>query len=222
KLDVGSIVQGGNTNLTVKLTRLWPDFKTPLTVQLHPLEGIPNVAVNNGGPMTLNPGKDEVKVPVAVNAQATPGTYNLVLRGTGQIPFNKDPKAKQKPPINVIQPATPVALTVLPKQVATVTVTNPNPAVKAGSQSEVVVRVARQYQYTGPFQVKLVLPKGTTGVAAADITIPAGKDEGRLMLKVPANTPPGNRPNVVVQLTAILPGNVAVVQEAKLNVIVRK
>lgn len=220
--DKPSVVQGGTTMLTLKLTRSWPDFKGPLTLQLAPQEVIPNVAVNNGAAITVQPNQKELKVPVNVNPQAAPGTYNLVLRGTASIPFNKDPKAKQKPAINVMQPSAPAELVIVPKQVATVTLANANPTVKAGAQGDVVVRVARMYQYAGPFKVRLVLPKGTTGVAAADTTIPAGKNEAHLVLKIAPKTPPGPRARLVVQLTALLPGNISAVQEATVNVTVVK
>ncbi len=78
--------------------------------------------------------------------------------------------------------------------------------------------MTRLHRYKGPFKVKLVLPKGVSGLTAAETTIPAGKNEGRLVLNVPPKTPPGNRANVVVRLTAVLEGNNAAVQETRLNV----
>ena len=56
-----------------------------------------------------------------------PGTYNIVLKGQGQVPFNRDPAAKQKTPTFAVQPSTPVALTVLPKLLGTLTLSNPAP-----------------------------------------------------------------------------------------------
>src|SRR5207237_2087927 len=136
-LDKPAVVQGDKANVTVKLARLWPDAKA-VPLQLLPVDLPPNVTVNNNQPFALNPGKDDGSLPVVVAAGAQPGTYTLVLRTSAQIPYNKDPMAKQKQPTNVVLPSTPVTLTILPKQVATVTVTSPSLTAKAGSKSEVV------------------------------------------------------------------------------------
>src|SRR5262249_14840626 len=157
--------------------------------------------------------------PVQVNAQAQPGTYTFVLRGVAQIPYNKDPKAAQKPPVNVVQPSTAVTITVLPKVVATVAATVANPNLKAGAQAEVVVKVTRQFDYAGEFKVQLVLPPNLKGLAAADVVIPAGKDEAKLVFKVTADAVPGPRNDLIVRATAMVNGKVPTVQESpKFNV----
>src|SRR5579884_929713 len=54
-LDKPSLVQGGTGALKVKLTRLSPDFKTPLTVLVEPTELPPGLAINNNQPITIAP-----------------------------------------------------------------------------------------------------------------------------------------------------------------------
>jgi len=131
--------------------------------------------------------------------------------------------AKQKPPVIVVQPSTPFTITVLPKTVATVAATVPNPNVKAGTDGEVVVKVTRQFDYAGEFKVQLVLPPNVQGISAADVVIPAGKDEAKLVLKVPATAVPGPRNDLIVRATAMVNGNVPTVQDsAKFNVTVVK
>jgi hypothetical protein len=44
-----------------------------------------------------------------------PGTFNQVLKGWAQMPFSKEPTAKEKPNIVVVRPSTPLAVTILPK-----------------------------------------------------------------------------------------------------------
>src|SRR5262249_13838898 len=154
-----------------------------------------NLTINNNQPLTMAPGKDTATAVLNVNANVPPGTYNLNLRGVAQIPYNKDPKAKEKPNINVLQPATALMVTVLPQQVATLSVSNANPALKIGDQTELVVRVARMHDYTGEFKVQLVVPPNIKGVAADPITIPAGKDEAKLILKAPKDAAAGSRPD---------------------------
>jgi hypothetical protein len=219
-IDKPQVLQGDKPTVTLKLARLWPDFKTPLQATL--LDPVPNLVVNNNQPVTLNPGTETATVPVVVNPNVAPGRYNLVFRGQGQVPFNKDPKAAQKPPIPVVLPSTAVALEVLPKSVATVTLAPPGPTVKAGAQADLVVKVARQFNYDGEFKVQVVLPPAAKGISADDVTIPAGKDEAKVVLKAAADAAPGARADLVVRATALLNGKVPAVHEVKFSVNVVK
>ena len=77
----------------------------------------PNLSFNNDNqPITIAADKTEAKAVLEVRPGVPPGTYNLVLRGTAQLPFNKNPAAKDKPAIAIEQPSSPLILTVLPKK----------------------------------------------------------------------------------------------------------
>ncbi|HXG12681.1 MAG TPA: PPC domain-containing protein [Gemmataceae bacterium] len=231
-LDKPVVLQGDKANIQVKVDRLWPDFKTPLNLQIVlPTPGqnpnqsgeLPaNLAVNNNQPLAVAPDKKEATMAVEIRPNVAPGVYNLVLKGTAQIPFNKDPMAKQKQNINVILPATPVTLTVLPKQVANVTVAPANPMLKVGEQTEVVVKVARMHDYAGEFKVQLVLPAGAKGISADEVTIPAGADEVKVVLRAEPDAPPGNRPDLIFRATARLTDSITTTQEVKFSVNVVK
>ena len=219
------VVQGNKVNVGFKLNRLWPEFKTPLQVgPVEPGATFPQNLLfnNNNQPITMAPGKDEATGVLEVRREVPPGTYNLVLQGIAQIPLNKDPAAKDKPGINVILPATPIALTVLPQQVASLTVSNAGPNLKIGAHSEIIVKVARQHGYTGPFRVQLILPPNMSDVGADDVSIAAGQDEAKLIVKAPTNAAPGNRQNLIVRATAVIEGNIWLVHETKINVNVVK
>lgn len=218
-IDKPALLQGDKATLTLKLERLWPDFKQPLQALL--LEPIPNLIVNGNQALTLAPGKETATAPVVVNANVAPGTYNLVLRGQAQIPFNKDVKGPKNAQL-VVLPATPVAITVLPKSVANVTLNPAGPTVKAGAQTEVVVKVARLFDYAGEFKVQVVLPAAAKGLSAAEVTIPAGKDEAKLVIKAAADAAPGPRPELLVRATALLDGKVPANHEVKFSVNVVK
>jgi hypothetical protein len=216
-LDKTTVVQGDKVNLKVELSRLWPDFKGNLQavgVDLPPNQ----LTVNNNQPITFAPDKKDLTVPVEAKTGLPPGTYSIVLRTAAQLPFNKDPMAKQKPNINVMLPSTPVTLTVLPKQVANFTLPNPNLTAKVGTQAEVPIKVARLFDFTGEFKVQLVLPPNAKGVSVEEVTIPAGKDEAKLVLRIDAGMTPVNLQNLVVRATAMVNGNLPTVHEAKLNV----
>lgn len=213
-------LQGEKVPLTLKLTRLWPDFKAALQVTYA--DPIPNLVVNNNQPIAVPADKNEAKVDVTINAGMAPGTYTLELRGSAQIPFNKDPMAKQKPNINVMLPASPTVITILPKQVATLSLANAAVTGKPGTQSEVVVKIARQADFAGQFKVQLVVPANIKGVSADEIAIAAGQNEGKLIVKIAADAAPGNRPDLIVRATAMQNGNVPTPHETKLAVNVVK
>jgi len=218
-VDKVTVSLGDKLTIPLKLTRLWPDFKGQFQVAGVP-QDLPQGM--NFGALNFTPGKDEQKVVMNVPMNLTPGTFDLVFRGFAAIPFNKDPKAKQKPNVNVVQCSTPVLVTVLPKQVAQLSVSNGNPTVKLGNQAEIVVRVNRQYEYADAFKVKLVLPAGVQGISADEVTLLPGQNEVKLLLRVPATATPGNRPNLTIEAVALVNGNVPLRHQTKISVNVVK
>jgi hypothetical protein len=218
-LEKPTIVQGDKGTLKVKLTRISPDFKTPLTVQAIQTELPKGLTINNNQPITIAPNAAEGTLPINVPANIPPGNYTIVLRTQTQMPYNKDPMAKQKPNTLVVLPSAPVTLTVLPKTLAALSLSSPNVTVKTAKEAEVVVRVARQFGYEGEFKVQVVLPAGAKGFTIGDAVIPAGKDETKLIVK--AGAMPANVANLIVRATAIYQGH-PTIHEVKLNINVVK
>lgn len=215
-LDKPALVQGDKGTLKLKLTRISPDFKTPLTVQPIPTE-LPRGVTIQPGNIAANATDGTLNINVPANVQ--PGNYTLVLRTQTQMPYNKDPMAKQKPNTNVVLPSAPLALTILPKSLANLSLSAPNVTVKLSKDAEVLVRVQRQYSYAGEFKVQVVLPAGAAGATIADTVIPAGKDEAKLIVK--AGDKPVNLANLIVRATAQYQGH-PTIHEVKLNVNVVK
>lgn len=216
--DKVRVFHGDKLEIPLKLIRVSPEF-AKVNFQVTPVPGDfpPNL---NFGNLAFNPGKDDLSATFTVANNVPPGKYNLVFRGFAPIP----PDAKAKP-VNTVINSNPVELTVIPKQVANLTVDNPNPTVKLGKEEAtmvLVVRVARQFDFDGEFKVDLVLPKEAQGVVADNIVIPAGQSEAKLTLKVPASAAPGNRQNLTVRAVAMLYGDVALTHETKINVNVVK
>ncbi len=213
---------GGAIQTKVKINRLWPDFKAPVQIQALAQPQAPNAPIPPQLPViaTIAPDKPEVDVKLQVSGNVRPGVFNLVFRGQAQAPFNKDPNAKQKQPVNVIEPSTPVKVTVY-NQVAELSVNNANLTLKAGGDAELVVKVNRQHAYTGEFKVLLVPPQGYQGVTAAEVTIPANMNEAKLALKSPANAAPAANQACTVRAVANVQG-VTLTHETKVNVTVQK
>jgi hypothetical protein len=221
KMDKTAVLQGEKATLKVAVARLWPDFKAPLLVQAIPQELPPGVAVNNNQPLAIAANQAEGSLTVNVAPQVQPGTYTLVLRTTAAVPFNKDPAAKNKQPVQVVQATTPVMLTVVPRELAKLALSNPAPAVKAGAQTPVTLKVTRLFGYGGEFKVQVVLPPGVKGLEVGEVVVPAGKDEASLVLKAEAGAKPGTLANLTIRATATAFGAV-VNHDLKFNVNILK
>jgi hypothetical protein len=196
----------------MKLTRHWSTFKGP--VQVVPVQQeLPQGMTF--GPLTFAPGKDEQKLSMIVPANVPPGTYNFVFKSFAPIPMG--PKAKQA---NVVQCSSAVVVTVVPKQVATLSVASPA-TLKAGEEIEVQVKVARTYEQAGAFKLKVVFPKEVTGLEADEVTLPASQNEVKIVLRADEDATPGPRNNIAVEATCQLHG-VTLTHVAKFNVNIGK
>src|SRR5262249_811302 len=134
--DKPALPQGEKGALKVTLTRISPDFKTPLTVQAIQTELPKGLTLNNNQPITIAANATEGSLPINVPPNVPPGTYTLVLNTQTQMPYNKDPMAKQKPNTIVVLPSEPISLTILPKSLANVPLSTPNATVKIGAEAE--------------------------------------------------------------------------------------
>jgi hypothetical protein len=131
-------------------------------------------------------------------------------------------KGKGKPLIGgITQVSTPISVTVLPKQLAKLTVTPQTQKVIAGKDTNLVVKVARIYDFDGPFKVELLPPPNAKGIQPAETEIKAGENEATLVVRTPTGMPPGNYQNIIVRATAQYQGH-AVVHETKININVVK
>jgi hypothetical protein len=227
-LEKAEILQGDKGNVKVVQERPWAEFKTALVVSVNfsqnsqGVELPQNLRINNNQPLNLDAAKKDGLLPITVGPDVPPGIYNIVLRGQGQAPYSTDPMAKDKKQVNIVGMSNAVTLTVLPKALATFRVNNTNPTVKVGGQMEVIVSVERKFDYNGEFKVHLTLPPGTKGLSVDDVTIPAGANEAKLVLRAPADAKPGNFGNLSLTAVAMFNGKTPTPHEVKLNVNVAK
>jgi hypothetical protein len=226
KLQQPIFVKPGD-KLTVPVTVKWQSKDAranPVNVSAEPLEQNRQNApltVNNNQPVALAKGKDSGTVPIDVKRNAPPGTYVIVLRGESQITFLRDPEDKNKKSNVVAQAfAEPIEITVLPTSLAKVNVQAPQ--LKLGKTTELTVRVDRQFDYDGPFEVSLTFPKNAKGVTAKKVTLPAGKDEVKVPITVAKDAKPGGLGNVVVEVVATVHKKFPIAHEAKVNLNVAK
>ncbi len=212
--DKAVVSLGDKIDIPLKLSRSFPEFKANFQVAPVPGEWPQGLTFPN---LTFAPGKDDITAALTIPANIPPGTYNIAFRGFATIAPN--PKAK---PVNTILISTPVQLTILPKQVATLSVDNANPTIKTGAEGAITVRVARLFDYADAFKVELVLPPNVKGVSADNITIAPGATEAKMKFLIPAGTAPANLQNLILRATAVVNGNVTLTHEIKINVNVAK
>jgi hypothetical protein len=217
KIDKTTLLQGEHGTLKVAISRLWPDFKAPVQVQAVQTQLPQGLTLNNNQPLNIAPNQTEGSLAVNVGSQVQPGTYTLVLRTQASVPYNKDPAAKNKQQVRVVQPTTPVTLTVVPKELGRLALSNPAPVVKLAGQTPLTVRVTRLFHYEGEFKVQVLLPQGAKGLEVGETVITAGKDEANLVLKATAGAAPGTLANLTLRATAQAFG-ATVNQEMKFNV----
>jgi len=215
-----------NDKLTVpfKVTRVG-ETKTPITLQQIVITGVnPQqgpVAINNGAALpAIAPDKNDGEFVVEVRPTAPPGVYTLALKATTPIQY-ANPTNKKTGPVQVIAATNPIVIKVIPTSVAKVTAT-PKKNFKTGADGELTVKVERQGDYAGEFKIKVALPPNTKGVTIADFTIPAGKDEVTVPVKVADDAAAGTLQNVVLTATAMYEGKVPLSHEVKFPIVIEK
>ena len=149
--------------------------------------------------------------PFFVGKNLPPGIYTFVLRGTGHYPFNKDPKAKEKPNINLIEPSNPITVLIRPSPV-NMTVDNKGGALKQGGSLEVDVNIARQNGCTGAVSLSLVSGPALK-LTAAPVSVEAAQTQAKIVIQAAKDSPAGNAIPVVVRAAASVKGEVIEVDE---------
>lgn len=209
--------QGDKGTVPVKVAWLSGD-KQNVTLTAEPL-----IQNQQNQPVTAQiaaqPTKDKPDVLVNLDAKTNgvPGLYTLTLRGVAQVPFVKDPMAKQKPNVPAEGFSTPITVLVVPNSLGKFTTGPlPNNTLKLGSSTDLPIKVERLYDFAGEYKVSFVPAKEAGGVTAADVVIPAGKDEAKLVLKTAGDAKPGALNGTVV-VTAVYGGKYTVTYENKVS-----
>jgi hypothetical protein len=144
----------------------------------------------------------------------------VVLRGEAQTQSPKGGKAK---PVNVsmVQASAPILITVQLKQAAVLNISPSSPTLAPGKETEVTIKVSPK-EFGGKCRIELIVPAKAKGISAEELVIPAGKTEGRLIVKAAADASPGLRPNLVIKATGADKDGASITQEAKFTIMVSK
>ena len=227
KLESPIFVKPGD-KLTIPVAVAWQSAEArpgPLSITLEATQ--PNM--QNSALGTANGGnapagmmakeKNDAAVTIDVRPNALPGSYAVVLKGETQIQIARDPTKKdQKTPANIQAYTVPLEVTVLPTVLGKFTAALPaNGVIAVGKTAEMIVKVERAADYTGEFKLNLQLPKDFKGVTVKDATIPAGKDEGKLLIDVAPDAKIGGVTNVVITATGTVHGKFGIAHEVKSN-----
>lgn len=225
KLPALVVKQGDKFSVPLKVN--WTGDKQPVA-----LTGEAINTNNQTSPVTVQiptqPTKDkpEAALNFDVKSNAPPGTYAITVKGVAQVPYARPgPGGAMAKGQNIPAEsfADPIQVVVIPNSLAKVTAGNlPNNTLKIGGTGELMVKVERQYDFAGEFKVKFELPKDVTGVTAEEVTIPAGKDEVKLVLKADDGAKAGAVSNATITVTAMYDKKHAITHEAKVNFTVAK
>jgi hypothetical protein len=217
ELSTISVVHGEKATIPLKFTKLSNEFDG--TIQNTTVTNVPQPLASS---VKVSLTKDGGKAELDIKNNVPPGVYSLIFRAQGQVPLLLDPNDKtKKTTVPMTQPSVPVVVTIIPKELARVTVASNNLSVKPGETAQVSVQLARQFDYAGEFQLELVTPDDSQGVRAEHVTIPAGRDSAVLKVEVAPDSQAGNRSGLIVRAIAQFRGTTTITQEAKfsLNII---
>jgi hypothetical protein len=107
--DVVEVKAGEKKEVKLNLQRHWDDFKNEITVS-------PLTFPSGFGMPTAKFAGDQAELTVTIDVQQgrPAGDYTMTVLGQAQVPFNKDPAAKERPNTLVSLPSRPITLRVLP------------------------------------------------------------------------------------------------------------
>jgi hypothetical protein len=170
-------------------------------------------------PVTIPKDAKAGRFPVFVAKDLAPGIYTFLLRGTGAYPFNKDPKAKEKPNINLIEPSNAVTVVIRPSPV-NMTVDSKGGALKQGGSLTIDITIARQNGCAGPVSLSLV-SGAELKLSAAPVTVDAAQTQAKMLIQAAKDSPVGNAIPVVVRASATIKEEVVEADEPA-NIVISK
>jgi hypothetical protein len=204
-----AIPVGGAATVKLKVEKQSADYKDPVAVDLAAGPAQSNGRTIQFGKTNATPDKEaSLRVQVPNNAPA--GTYTLVFRGNGKYSI-EDKATKKKRNAQFVAVSEPIRVDVY--ATACELSFGAPVAVKPGGEAVVPVTVKRLHGYAGPITIE-VQPPGGAGVSVANLTVPAGANSAKLVLKAAAGAKPAKELTFTVRATAKVE-NATLREEAK-------
>jgi hypothetical protein len=150
-------------------------------------------------------------LPLYVPKNVPAGVYTILARGTGAFPFNKDPKAKEKPNINLNEPSNPITLFVHPAPV-NLAVNNKGGNLKQGASLEIEVSITRQNGFAGPVSLAVHAP-AKLKVSAAAVVISEGQAQAKFAIQAAKDSPAGAADALFLRAVSTVRGEEVAVDE---------
>ncbi len=206
---------GGNTNVKLKIDRTWPESKVPLTVTAVHLP--PGVVFNNNQPLTIPADKADIEARLQIQPASTSDQFPLILRITGQVPYAKDPQAKQKPAILVAETSSAVPVSIY-REVVAVADFPKKLDVQQGKEALLAIKLKRLNDFLGAVNVQVQgLP---TGVTLSTPVIAEKATEAKWVVKAGKNAQPAADKTITIRLTGTVNGiNLVTEQKLLLNIV---
>jgi hypothetical protein len=216
-----TVKQGEKFTMPVKVNWLYKD-KEPVVLNAEATSPSPQATpITVQIPTQPTKEKPEGVLNFDVKSNAAPGVYSITIKGVAQVPFAKPAAGgamAKGAPLPVEAFADPIEIIVLPSALAKITPgALPGNTLKIGTPGEMVIKIDRLHDFTGEYKVKFAAPMGVAGITAEDVTIPAGKDEVKLVLKAAADAKPGAVANAIITVTAVYEKKHTITHEAKVN-----
>jgi hypothetical protein len=120
--------------------------------------------------------------------------------------------------VNAFFPAAVIVLEIKPAPGTLAVAVANGGAVKRGAALEVKVTINRANGFSGPVKLTLPLPPGVAGLSAPEVTIPADKNDGTLVITTTAEATMGALANLVVRASMDFDGPAAIDQPLAITV----
>lgn len=187
-----TVVPGGKVEIPVKVTRR-DGVKNPLA--LVPIDLPPGAKAGNN--FTITADAKESKFTFDLAPDAPPGTFTFALRVQTKLSYRPeagDPKkaadASQPKVVDASFPSTALRLNVTREPVA-LQLKPDAISVKRGGEVALPIAVARARNFTAAVDVELLLPAELKDAKGSPVTLAAGKNDARVVLRVGPGAAPG-------------------------------
>jgi hypothetical protein len=203
--DTATVLQGQRLDLEITLKRQ-AGFLGAVSLTTSDLPAsLPPVKA------TIAKEANTARLPLFVPKNVAPGTFTILTRGTGDIPFSKDASLKNKPNVSISTPSNPITLTVRPAPVQ-LTVAPGSGSLKRGGKLALEATISRQLGFKGPVTLTLSTP-AALGLSSRPVVVPENSSQGKLEIEVKAESPAGLTAGVYARASFALNGPTEFVEE---------